>query len=638
MSIANWCTTHHPTVKETEIMPYLAPGFSDNQQLDDLYYQNYDQYNKLMPSQFIEIVQTRIYRTWWHLDVRRGVEVYRQGDGPFIELFEKMSGQNQLLEGNQEFLKDAQLIPLIKSCMNADLHDRFAEPDMEVAKLYNLIVNGKVDLANDETLAHWARLVELEDEKLRREREKPPVQSFAPFSQIPPMPQSFPAFANTFYGPNVAAMSQNQNQNQVHPFQAFGGNQGQLAPCYSDLEKWAMFFLAYFCIQCHLPFQNHQKMDNAHPNGFENHRVPDPTVTPRRPYMITAERVANAVARQQAKGDIVPQYFLNIAQSAKPGSQFSAASSSNAIPLGPSFHSQNVAPATLVLLPEMISAHAALMPPFSNCAIVGIDDEDDGYIDADSRGYDDEPLSPPPHNVCPHCSLNVDQEDFERSGIHDVPDHGRHADTEPLPHVSDPSTLRDRSGSKDVAWKSRRSPVHQHSAPIEIEDCVDYDITFEDPGLTLGLEPRTVVSEVSDGVLSNVFSVPTPMGDPPLSEPHLLWHCTMSYFSPSSKNPHLPVTAMMDISSPFVLIRPEAVTRANLHVCKLPEPIIIDTATPSENSRSALTKFVHVQLHDTNNLFSAHKTHAIITPGLCTDIILGLLFLSHNNITISSSC
>ncbi|PBK80883.1 hypothetical protein ARMGADRAFT_1091885 [Armillaria gallica] len=277
------------------------------------------------------------------------------------------------------------------------------------------------------------------------------------------------------------------------------------------------------------------------------------------------------------------------------------------------------------------------MPPFSNCAIVGIDYEDDGYIDADSGGYNDKLLSPPPCNVRPRHSLNVDQEDFEHSGIHDVSDCGRHADTEPLPHISDPSTLRDCSGSKDIAWKSRHSPVRQHSAPIKIEDCVDYDIASEDPGLTLGLEPRTAVSEVSDGVSSYVCSVPTPMGEPPLSEPHLLWHCTVSDFSSSSENPRLPVTAMMNIGSPFVLIRPEAVTRANLHVRKLLEPIIIDTATPSENSRSALTEFVHIQLHDANNLFSACKTHAIITPGLCTDIILGLPFLSHNNITISSS-
>ncbi|PBK91292.1 hypothetical protein ARMGADRAFT_1031963 [Armillaria gallica] len=428
VSNANWCMTHHPTIKETEIMLYLAPGFSDNQQLDNLYYQNYDQYNKLMPSQFIEI-----------------------GDGPFIELFEKMSGQNQLLEGNQEFLKDAQFIPLIKSCMNADLHDRFAEPNMEVAKLYNLIVNGKVDPANDETLPHWAHLVELEDEKLRREREKcqretcivlnelkcghnnafqsngtasvtAPVHSFAPFPQIPPMPQSFPAFANTFYGPNVAAMSQNQNQNQVHPFQAFSGNQGQLAPHYSNLEKYQVLNIKF--INCWV---------QAHPNGFENCCVPDPSVTPHRPYMITAEHVTNAVARQQAKGDIVLQYFLNIAQSTKPGSQFSAASSSNAIPLRPSSHSQNVAPEAMTM----------------NCSLL------------------------PPHNVRPHRFLKVDWEDFEHSGICDVPDH---AETS----LGSLNILQ----SVNILLLSRLKTV-------------DYDIASEDPGLTLGLELCTVVSETS---------------------------------------------------------------------------------------------------------------------------------------------
>ncbi len=104
--VTNWRTTHHPTVLETDIMPYLAPGFSDNQQLDNLYYQDIDRYNKLTPMQFVEIVHTQVYGTRWHLDVRRGVETFQQGDHPFIELFEKMTGQNQLLEGNQEHLKD----------------------------------------------------------------------------------------------------------------------------------------------------------------------------------------------------------------------------------------------------------------------------------------------------------------------------------------------------------------------------------------------------------------------------------------------------------------------------------------------------------------------------------------------------
>lgn len=149
-------------------MPYLALGFSDNQQLDNLYYQDVDSYNKLTPTQFLEIVRTCVYGTRWHLDVWCDVETFQQGDQPFIELFEKMSSQNQLLDGNQEHLKDLQLMLMNKSRMNEDLHDRFAETGLEMSKLYMLIVDGKVDPKKDnETMNHWAQLVELEDEKLR---------------------------------------------------------------------------------------------------------------------------------------------------------------------------------------------------------------------------------------------------------------------------------------------------------------------------------------------------------------------------------------------------------------------------------------------------------------------------------------
>ncbi len=147
-----------------------------------------------------------------------------------------------------------------------------------------------------------------------------PVQSFTSFSPILPMPQSFPAFANTpafanmYYSSNIVTMSQNQNPSN---FQTFGKSQSHLAPCYSNLEKWAMFFLAHFCIQCCFPFQNHCKSDNvcvscvtlgyqvhniefvnhwvqAYPNEFENCHIHDPSIIPCKPYMIMAERVAES--------------------------------------------------------------------------------------------------------------------------------------------------------------------------------------------------------------------------------------------------------------------------------------------------------------------------------------------------------
>ncbi len=101
------------------------------------------------------------------------METFQQGDQLFIELFKKMSSQNQLLDGNQEHLKDSQLMLMIKSRMNEDLCDHFAEMGLEMSKLYTLIVDGKADPKKDnETMNHWAQLVELEDKKLRQEHDK----------------------------------------------------------------------------------------------------------------------------------------------------------------------------------------------------------------------------------------------------------------------------------------------------------------------------------------------------------------------------------------------------------------------------------------------------------------------------------
>ncbi len=453
---------------------------------------------------------------------------------------------------------------MMKSRMNEDLRDIFAESKLEMCKLYTLIMDGKADPKKDyETMTHWACLVELEDEKLQQERDKhqwetraawnelkhghtnafqsnsavsvaAPVQSFPSFPPVPPMPHSFPAFANTlaftnaYYGPNVAAMSQSQNQTQTS-FQSFGGGQVQLAPRYNNLEKWTMFFLAHFCIQCQLPFQNHHKSDNvcepcralgyqvhdinfincwvqAHPNGFENQHVPDPSIIPRKPYMITAECVTDAVARQQAKGSIAPQYFLNIAQTVNSSStsRFSAASSSNAIPLGSSSHAQSVAPVQAIPqnyvapilhkhsfppsdFPTCSSSHndypdsrdgsrsrpsscqsarTALMPPFSNCAIVGVDNEEDRYIDADSGGYD-EPLSPPPHNVhvqhsCP--SFNAIRTGLEVDTSLEEPAWARRAETELLPPSMFPGDTTDDSPCQEITWNKCAAHSTGHKA------------------------------------------------------------------------------------------------------------------------------------------------------------------------------
>ncbi len=397
-NVKNWCTAHHATIAEMEFMPYLTPGFSENARLDNLYYQGAERYNKMTPTHFIETVRTHIFGNQWHLDVHASLDTFYQCDLSFMEFYDTMLAQNRLLKGNVEHLDDTQFLPLIKSRIHPDLRIRCSTADSEISKLYITILGGSADPNNDETIEHWAALVAVEDEKLRRKRDRreretrlvlsdlkrvhsntfqsnmhqpgsamitTPVQSS---SQASPALQSFPPFSNTFYSPNVAAMAQSQSSFHLSlPPQTQTGLQVMLAPHYNDLEKWIMFVLAYFCIQCRFPFQNHCKTDNvcepchavgyeihdinfincwvqAHPNGFENRRVPDPSVTPQQPHMITNEEIAHHVNRVPGYGGQVPQYFLNVAQQAGSSipKQNPPTSSSNSIPLGSSAH--NVAP------------------------------------------------------------------------------------------------------------------------------------------------------------------------------------------------------------------------------------------------------------------------------------------------------
>ncbi len=64
---------------------------------------------------------------------------------------------------------------------------------------------------------------------------------------------------------------------------------------------------------------------------------------------------------------------------------------------------------------------------------------------------------------------------------------------------------------------------------------------------------------------------------------------------------------------------------------------MMDTTTPSSTLTSSLTEWVKIQLHDPYNHWSSTSVHAIIAPSLCTDMILGLPFLAHNNIVVDAS-
>jgi hypothetical protein len=62
------------------------------------------------------------------------------------------------------------------------------------------------------------------------------------------------------------------------------------------------------------------------------------------------------------------------------------------------------------------------------------------------------------------------------------------------------------------------------------------------------------------------------------------------------------------------------------------------TVSDSENHVvTTLTEWVKLKLFDKNNLWSSQTVRTVVTPGPCTDVILGLLFLKVNKIVTDHS-
>jgi len=87
------------------------------------------------------------------------------------------------------------------------------------------------------------------------------------------------------------------------------------------------------------------------------------------------------------------------------------------------------------------------------------------------------------------------------------------------------------------------------------------------------------------------------------------------------------INCMLDNGSELVLIRPEIVAGLGLLVRKLKKPISITLALNGSSTLCTFSNFVSLQLSSINNAWSSRPVRALIAPGLCHDILLGLLFL-----------
>jgi len=117
---------------------------------------------------------------------------------------------------------------------------------------------------------------------------------------------------------------------------------------------------------------------------------------------------------------------------------------------------------------------------------------------------------------------------------------------------------------------------------------------------------------------------------PPFKSKHFVWKCTID--GPSVEFP-LKQLSLIDNGSHLVLIQPESVCHLGLPMFPLPEPELVDVVISSSASKKlSLTHYVKIKLTSLDGQWTSRTVFAIIAPGLCMPLILGLPFFEHNNI------
>ncbi|KAJ4496627.1 hypothetical protein C8R41DRAFT_761517, partial [Lentinula lateritia] len=119
----------------------------------------------------------------------------------------------------------------------------------------------------------------------------------------------------------------------------------------------------------------------------------------------------------------------------------------------------------------------------------------------------------------------------------------------------------------------------------------------------------------------------------PFRVPHLRWKCHVT--GPKSDFPIL-VNSFIDNGAHLALIHPDLAHRLGLTRHKLthPEPVCAAFQSNNQPAVPALTEFVRLKVGSIDGCFTSRSVPFIIAPGLCTQLLLGLPWLTHNNIVI----
>lgn len=78
-----------------------------------------------------------------------------------------------------------------------------------------------------------------------------------------------------------------------------------------------------------------------------------------------------------------------------------------------------------------------------------------------------------------------------------------------------------------------------------------------------------------------------------------------------------------------MLIRPEVVDELGLkrYLLPVPEPVDVAITDGKKKKKKLLSEYVKLSVTSVDNAWTSKTVHALIAPGLCMPVILGLPFL-----------
>ena len=188
-------------------------------------------------------------------------------------------------------------------------------------------------------------------------------------------------------------------------------------------------------------------------------------------------------------------------------------------------------------------------------------------------------------------------------------------------------TLNDALSAKKskATAKPASKPVTTTTSKIET---VDSDEDISAAAVVLLDSPAQYGSDSDEDWEMSDCEVSTP-----IHAKHLLWNCHVN-----SLIDDFPVRthALIDNGAHLILIYQDLVAKLTLKKCRLNKPEIVDITFSKVKKKTKLYFYVKICLNSLDSTWISHSVKAVVTPGLCTQIILGLPWLEHSNLPCST--